>query len=306
MAEPNKILGNVQGVLKETRGLLDDISKEEKDVDQKQDSIENLLQNTQGEFSRQQVDRLEQMLGQEGNELEDELERMEKAIKDHMQMLKLLKNFEDVIGSQEQQTYKELENVKQEIRALNQRMAHDTVDKAIGDLEQAVGEMSQEADELLKAAKMLSEIEKTTGSEVELEQHLEEEVQRFNKELNAVEQAVQQVGGEKEADYASRIERLREQIDEEARIESRQVKQEIGGEENLVEEIKQEAENYVTELREAYEEAQAIESSMGYGFEAEEQEIGKIVNKIEQEKQEADQALKIIRQDRSFLSRLMN
>jgi len=308
MADPAKTLDKLQSVIKESRGFLSDISEEERDVDRKQDSIENFLKSNSGEFSRQQVDRLEEMLGQEGNELDDELQRMEQDIQGHFQMLELLKNFEDLIGSQERQTYQELETVKREIRGLNQRMAHDTVDNAIRDLENAVGEMSQEADEILKAAQLLSGVEKTSGKEFQLEKHLEQEVQRFNNELDAVERAVQSVGGQKEQEYASKIENMREKIDGEMRTENRQVRNEVQGERKLVEEVKQEAENYVMELREAYEEAQAVESRIqgSQGFKGEEKEIGKIVNKIEQQKEEADQALKIIRKDRSFISRLLN
>ena len=309
MADTADILKNTRGVLKEIRGIVNDLPKQEEDVDSKQNNIENFLSNKDPEeLSRQELDQLEEELGEESQEIEDELERLETAIQDQQQLIEYLNNYEGGINSEEEGTFEKLEKVKQEVRGLNQKLSHQTVDQAINDLENAVMEMSEEADQILGAAKILGQIEQAEGSELQLESHLEDEVSRFNDELDMIEQLVEVVGGEQEADYASRIEDMREKINEGIRTENRQVKQEIQEEGDLVEGIKQEAQQFQSELQEAFEEAQAVESriSGGQGFEAEDQELGKIINKIEDEKSEADEAVQMIQKDESFFSKLMN
>jgi DNA repair exonuclease SbcCD ATPase subunit len=309
MADTADILKNTQGVLKEVRGIINDLPSEEEDVDSRQNRIESFLSDRNPEeLSRQELDQLEQELGEEGQEIEDEIERLETAIQDQQQLIEYLSDYEGGIGSEEQQTFQKLENVKEEIRGLDQKMSHQTVDQAINDLENAVMEMAEEADQILGAAKIIGQIEQAEGSELQLESHLEDEVQKFNDELDMIEQLVDVVGGQQESDYASRIEDLRQQVNDEVRTENRQVRQEIQEEGDLVEQIKQEAQQFQSELQEAYDEAQATESriSGGQGFEAEDQELGKIINKIEEEKEKADNAVQMIQKDESFLSKLMN
>jgi ABC-type transporter Mla subunit MlaD len=302
-------LRGLSQVLDSTNDLLNTVQNYEQDVDSKEDSIEDFLKGRDpSELSRQELDQLEEMLGEEGQEIEGEVERMEKAINNQQQVIEYLNKYEQAVGSEEQRTFKKLEKVKGEIRGLNQKMSHQTVDKAIGDLENAVAEMSQEADQILGAAKVLAEMEQTEGSEFQLESHLEEEVKRFDTEVNKVEQLVNYVGGEQESEYASKIEEMRQQIDEEVKTENRQIRQEIQEEEELVEQIKQEAQRYQKELEEAYEEAQSVEQRIqgSQGFQNEENELGKIINQLEKEKEEADKAIQMIQQDESFLSRLMS
>jgi chromosome segregation ATPase len=309
MADTADILKNTQGVLKEVRGIINDLPSEEEDVDSRQNRIESFLSDRNPEeLSRQELDQLEQELGEEGQEIEDEIERLETAIQDQQQLIEYLSDYEGGIGSEEQQTFQKLENVKEEIRGLDQKMSHQTVDQAINDLENAVMEMAEEADQILGAAKIIGQIEQAEGSELQLESHLEDEVQKFNDELDMIEQLVDVVGGQQESDYASRIEDLRQQVNDEVRTENRQVRQEIQEEGDLVEQIKHEAQQFQSELQEAYDEAQATESriSGGQGFEAEDQELGNIINKIEEEKEKADNAVQMIQKDESFLSKLMN
>ena len=309
MADTADILKNTQGVLKEVRGIINDLPSEEEDVDSRQNRIESFLSDRNPEeLSRQELDQLEQELGEEGQEIEDEIERLETAIQDQQQLIEYLSDYEGGIGSEEQQTFQKLENVKEEIRGLDQKMSHQTVDRAINDLENAVMEMAEEADQILGAAKIIGQIEQAEGSELQLESHLEDEVQKFNDELDMIEQLVDVVGGQQESDYASRIEDLRQQVNDEVRTENRQVRQEIQEEGDLVEQIKQEAQQFQSELQEAYDEAQATESriSGGKGFEAEDQELGNIINKIEEEKEKAENAVQMIQKDESFLSKLMN
>lgn len=309
MADTADILKNTQGVLKEVRGIINDLPSEEEDVDSRQNRIESFLSDRNPEeLSRQELDQLEQELGEEGQEIEDEIERLETAIQDQQQLIEYLSDYEGGIGSEEQQTFQKLENVKEEIRGLDQKMSHQTVDQAINDLENAVMEMAEEADQILGAAKIIGQIEQAEGSELQLESHLEDEVQKFNDELDMIEQLVDVVGGQQESDYASRIEDLRQQVNDEVRTENRQVRQEIQEEGDLAEQIKQEAQQSQSELQEAYDEAKATESriSGGQGFEAEDQELGNIINKIEEEKEKADNAVQMIQKDESFLSKLMN
>ncbi|MFP4229898.1 MAG: hypothetical protein ACLFRK_02040 [Candidatus Nanohaloarchaea archaeon] len=309
MVDTGNVLGEAEGVLRQIRGIVNDLAEEGRKVDSRQESIEDFLSGKDPEdLSRQELDRLEEMLGKEGLEIEDEAERIEQAIRDQQQLIGMLSEYEQGIGSEEKSTFQKLEKVKQEIRGLNQKMSHQTVDQAIQDLERAVAEMSVEADQILGAAKLIGEMERAEGSDLQLESHLEEEVGRFNSELDVMEKFVNYIGGEEESRYASKIEELRQQVNEEVRTENRQVGQEIQEEEELVEQIKTEAQRYREELQEAYEEARSMEQriSGAQGFQSEENELGKVISQIEQENEKAEEAVQTIQQDESFLSRLMN
>jgi len=305
MGRLGKLFESIEGALKETRSFLEYVSNEQKDIDQKQNSIESILNNnsTQG-LSARQIEQLAEASDEEGQEIEDEVQKMEEAIQDHMQLLESLEKFEQLLGSEERQTHQKLEKVKQEIRSFNQKVNIRSVDRAITDLESAVGEMGEEAEEILAAAQMISEVEQESWTELQLENHLEEEVERFSRELDTIEEALKLVDDRKAQKQISKVEEMREKIKNQVRTENRQLKKEVGEEKDVVEKIRHEAKNYSSMLREAYEEAQTLENNFnGQEWGDEEKELSKIVNEIEREKEKADKASKEIQKDASFFSK---
>lgn len=303
------ITSNVSGTLEDIDSTLDTLTKEEKDEDEKESKLRQKIEefrNNPEKISTTDESEFLQLMGTEGEELEDELQRMESDIQGFEQTIEMLEEFEGVINSEEQTSQQEIETVRDEIRGLNQRMSHENADKVIEDFEGAVSDLDAEADQLLELAKLVGSHEKEMARGIQLEEHMVEQVKRYSEDLSIVEEVFGEVGTSSEVqNKISKVEEMREDVLNKIETETRQFSNEAQEEQQIIAQLEQEIQRFNQEVGELMDEAQALEQQMSSsGFEQEDQEIGRVVTKIEEINEKGKRASQMVGQEEDFFSNI--
>ena len=303
------ITSNVSGSLEDIDSTLDTLTQEEKDEDQKESQLReklNEFRNNPEKISTVDESKFLELMGKEGTELEDELQRMESDIQGFEETIEMLQEFEGVINSEEETSQQEIETVRDEIRGLNQRMSHENADKVIQDLEKAVSDLDSEADQLLKAAELVGSHEKEMARGAQLEEHMVEEAKRYSQDLSIIEELFGEIGAPDEVqEKASNVEELREDVLQRIKTETRQFSNEAQEEQQIISQLEQEINKFATETEEVMEEARTLEKQVSSsGFEQEDQELGRVVSKIEEINEKGRRASQMIGKEEDFFGNI--
>jgi|GEM_PF-3853655 len=276
---------DVRGLAREVRKTVELVVNEEKDVDKKEQGLQNWLQNLEGPPSPKE---LEKALKQGQNieyEIEEIVQRMESAIEQKSQMMQLIQQSEQILGKEEYSVQQELQDINRNIRKMeNSGLAKQDADyvvKELFDVSQKIGKASKDMEKL---ALMFYDLERAEGSELQAENHVEEETGKLKKELNALKKLSRRTGTEQEINYEQKLESLEQKIEQQIQTEIGQENQQINTEAKTLQQFEQEINQLLSEIETFKSEINRVDSDLPQSqtYQEDEKAVQQALNKVQE------------------------